>query len=165
MIALAVVLLAAGAVMAQEKKARLNPISQAMLRLDRLRTAVESLDLSAEQKEKLKAIHEENAPKLKEILDKVHAVLTDDQKKALEEAMKTAKESGKKGIDFFRAVEGSVQLTDEQKEKIGKIAPDLIALNKETVKKVRDVLTPEQQKAFDEKMPKGGKKGPKKSEG
>jgi hypothetical protein len=67
-------------------------------------------------------------------------------------------------MEFFRAVEGAAQLTDEQKEKIGKIAPDLAGLNKETMKKVRDVLTPEQLKTLEEKMPKGGKKGAKKSE-
>jgi len=56
------------------------------------------------------------------------------------------------------------ELTDEQKETIGKIAPDLVALNRATIKKVREMLTPEQIKTLEEKMPKGGKKGAKKSE-
>jgi Spy/CpxP family protein refolding chaperone len=166
-LALVVVLFAAAAVMAQEKetkKPRLNPISLAMMRMERFHTAIESLDLSQEQKDKLKAIHEEFEPKRKEILGKVHEVLTEDQKKALEDAMKSAKDSGKKGMEFFRAVEGAVQLTDEQKEKVGKVAPDLVALHKEAMKKVREVLTADQIKTLEEKMAKG-KKGPKKSEG
>jgi Spy/CpxP family protein refolding chaperone len=151
---MAVALAAAATVMAQEKekKGRLNPVSRVMLSMERFRTAVESLDLTEDQKEKLKKIHEENGPKLKEILGKVHETLTEEQKKSLEDAMKTAKEAGKKGPEFFRSVEGAVKLTDEQKEKLEKVAPELGELAKETRKKVEEVLTPEQRQKLKDKM-------------
>ncbi len=154
------VLLVAGAVMAaEEKKAdRLNPLARAMMRIERFRDAVEQLDLTADQKEKFKAIHEEYAPKMKALMEKIHGVLTEDQKKALEEARKEAKAAGKKGRAMFEACEAAVKPTDEQKEKLAAFAPDVIALHKEAAKKVMEVLTPEQQSKLKEKLRPAGKK-------
>ena len=160
-------LLAATVVMAQEKekgkgRTRLSPVGMAMLRIERFHEALEQLGLTDEQKEKIKKIREENAPKLKEIHAKMRDVLTDEQKKTLDEQMKSAKESGKKGRAMIQSVEASLNLTDEQKEKLAKIAPEIRAVHEEAVQKVKEVLTPEQQTKLDESLQ--AKKGRKKSE-
>jgi Spy/CpxP family protein refolding chaperone len=156
------VLLAAAAVMAAEgekpKKDKLHPLAQAMLRMERFHEALEQVGLTDEQKEKMKAIHEEFAPKMKELIEKIHGVFTDDQKKALEEARNAAKAAGKKGRAMFEACEAAVKPTDEQKEKLAAAAPEVVALHKEAVKKVMDILTPEQQGKLKEKLHPGGKK-------
>ena len=50
------------------------------------------------------------------------------------------------------AIEASLKLTDEQKEKMDKLAPQIVALQKEMMKAVRGVLTPEQQEELKAKM-------------
>ena len=67
----------------------------AFLMMERLREAVDKLDLSAEQKEKLQKIREEQGPKMKEVFGKLGEMLTEEQKSAAGEAMKAAKEAGK----------------------------------------------------------------------
>jgi Spy/CpxP family protein refolding chaperone len=155
------VLLVARAVVAAEgeKKAdKLHPLAQAMMRVERFHNAVEQLDLTADQKDKLKAIHEEFAPKMKELMEKAHAVFTDDQKKALKEARDAAKAAGKKGRAVFEACQAAVKPTDEQKEKLAAFAPEVVALHKEAREKVMNILTAEQQSTLKEKLRPAGKK-------
>jgi len=163
-LALVIALSIAAAAVAQEKPkgkgkaARLSPTAQAMLRIDRLREALEGLDLTAEQKEKVGKIREELRPKMKEVFGKLRDILTEEQRNAAEESMKKAKEAGKKGREFLETVESSLKLTDEQKEKMAKLAPEILAVQKEMMKQVMRVLTPEQQAKIKEKMQPGGKK-------
>jgi len=163
-LAMAIALSIATVVIAQEKPkgtgkaGRLSPTAQAMLRIERLREALEGLDLTAEQKEKLGKIREELGPKMKEVFGKLRDILTEEQRSAAEESAKKAKEAGKKGRELFEAVESSIKLTDEQKEKMDKLAPEILAVQKEMVKQLMGVLTPEQQGKIKEKMQPGGKK-------
>jgi Spy/CpxP family protein refolding chaperone len=158
LLVVAVALLLATAVVAQEKpkkrgrRGKLSPTTQAVIRLDKLRTAMEELDLTEEQKQELKKLREKHGPKFKEIFDKMQDVLTEEQKAAGHEAMKEAKESGKEGREFFQAIEASLKLTDEQKEKMEKLAPEIRALQRETMKEIRGILTPEQQEKLKAKM-------------
>jgi Spy/CpxP family protein refolding chaperone len=167
LLVLAVALLIATAVVAQEKpkkkgrRGKLSPTTQAVVRIDRLRHALEELDLTEAQKEDLKKLHEEFGPKMKAIFEKMQEVLTEEQKAAGEEAMKEAKESGKKGREFFQAIEASLKLTGEQKEKMDKLAPEISAVQKEMMKEIRGILTPEQQEKLKEKMQSPRKKKPK----
>jgi Spy/CpxP family protein refolding chaperone len=159
-LAMVAVLLVATAVMAAEgeKKAdKLHPLASAMMRMERFHNALEQLDLSAEQKEKLKTIHEEFGPKMKAVFEKIHEALSEEQRKAAEEAMKTAKAAGKKGRALFAEIEAAVKPTDEQKEKMAKFAPEVVALHKEAAKAVMGVLTPEQQNTLKEKLRPAGK--------
>jgi Spy/CpxP family protein refolding chaperone len=165
LLAVALVLLIAAAAVAQEKpkkkrRGRLGPTGQAVLRLDRLHTALEELDLTEEQKEELKKLRETLGPKAKEIFGKMQDVLTEEQKSAGEAAMREAKESGKKGRALFEAIEAALKLTDEQKEKMDKIAPDVSALQRQAMKEIRGILTPEQQEKLKEKMRPPRKKKP-----
>jgi len=157
-----VALLAATVVMAQEKEKakgqRMDPFPRAMMRIERFNSALEQLDLSAEQKEKVAKIHEKYGPKMKAVVGKAHEVFSEEQRKASEEAKKAAKAAGKTGRAVFEACEAAVKPTDEQKEKLAKLAPDLVAVHKEAAKEVMGVLTPEQQNRLKEKLRPGGKK-------
>jgi Spy/CpxP family protein refolding chaperone len=159
-------LIAVPAMAAQEKKkkkarpAKLSPTAQVFVRMDRLRTALEEMDLTAEQQEKRKQIREEHGAKMKEVLDKMGDILTEEQKDAAKASAGEAKEAGKKGRAFFVAVEASIKITDEQKEKLDKLAPEFAAYQQKLAKAVRGVLTPEQRKELQEKLrPKRKKKG------
>ncbi len=70
-------------------------------------------------------------------------MLTDDQKKTREDALK----AGKKRSE----VRESLALSAEQKEKLESVGKELRALVGEEMEKVRDVLTPEQLERFQER--------------
>jgi len=148
MLVTVVALLIAIPAMAQEKPKRkpvkLSPTSQAMMRMMKLGETLKQLDLTDEQKQKLKEIREEAGPKMKEILDKVNEILTEEQSTAAKEAAKKAMEAGEKGRDFFLAVQTSIQLTDEQQEKMDKVAPEIQAVQRKMMKAITGMLTPEQ---------------------
>jgi Spy/CpxP family protein refolding chaperone len=143
------------------KAPRLSPAAQAMLRMETLRTALESLDLTAEQKEKLGKVREELGPKMKEAFEKMRDILDEEQRKTVQETAKKAQEAGKKGAAFFRAVESSLKLTDEQTQKMNKAGQEIAALQKQMMKGVMGVLTPEQREKIKEKMAAPAKKAAK----
>ena len=166
---LAVALVIAAPVIAQERKKRkpgankLTGTSMVMMRMGRLHKALEELDLTAEQKEKLGKIREEAGPKLGKIFEKIKDILTEEQNTAAQEAAKKAQEAGKEGRAFFAAVEGAVKLTDDQKKKMTKIDEEILPLHRAAVKRIIGILTPEQRENVRKKMaPRGPRKGEKK---
>ena len=107
---------------------------------------VKGLDLTDEQKAKVKALRKEYEPKLKAAMD---GVLTADQKQARDDAIKAAKDAGKKGPEVFKAARAAVQLTDEQKAKMQEA---MKPLQKDLREKIKAILTPEQQEQVKAKM-------------
>jgi Spy/CpxP family protein refolding chaperone len=103
------------------------------------------LKLTDDQKAKLADLKKEYAPKLKEANEKLDGVLTDEQKKARDAAMKAAREAGQRGQEVRDAVNAAMKLTDEQKAKRADIRKTIAALNKEISDKVTGLLTTEQQ--------------------
>jgi Spy/CpxP family protein refolding chaperone len=161
-------LIAAVAVAAEEGKPKgkdkgpkLNPIAETMLRIDRLKAAVEGLDLGEDQKEKLGKVRDDFEAKRKDIQEKLADLLTEDQKKTAQEMMESAKQSGKKGRELYLSIEASLKLTDEQKRKMEPIGKELQNLVRDTMKQVTEVLTPEQKEKLQQKTGSGGKKGKK----
>ncbi|MGQ9574814.1 MAG: hypothetical protein ACUVUC_05815 [Thermoguttaceae bacterium] len=167
-LAAALALSMAGALVAQEQKkekgkpGKLSPTAQAMLRMERLRTVLEQLDLTAEQKEKVAKIRQEVGPRMKELFGKMREILTEEQAKAAEEAGRKARDAGKTGRALLEAIEASLKLNAEQQEKMSKLAPDILAIQKDLIRQIRAILTPEQQEKFKEKMGAGQKKQPQK---
>ena len=156
---MAVAMLIAAPLLAQERKqgnegrrGRGNPTRRALLMMERLRTAIGELDLTAEQKEKLDKVREEMGPKMREIWGKANEILTEEQRNAAGEVMKKNKEAGKKGREAIVAVEAAIKLTDEQKPKMDKVGEELIKLQREAMKKITKILTPEQREKLQEKM-------------
>jgi Spy/CpxP family protein refolding chaperone len=159
--ALAIALLITTATVAQEKKkvrAQLSPVAQAMFRMQTLHEALEGLDLTEEQKAAHTKIHEEIGPKMKEIMDGMKEILTEEQLAAVKEAGEKAKNDGLTGRKLFATVEAAIKLTDEQKEKMVKPGEELAALQRQAAKKVIAILTPEQKEKVQAKMAPQGKK-------
>lgn len=127
------------------------------------------IDLTAEQKEKLQEIQKELGPKFAEIRKEMSGILTEEQKAAREEAMKKAREAGKRGREMFQAAQEAVKLTDEQKTKMAEVRKKMEEFGKQFREKALAVLTPEQKEIIkkreserpQERKPHGRKPAPK----
>jgi len=143
---------------AKGKGTRLGPISRTMLRIDRIKTAVEGLDLNDEQKDKLCKIRDDFEAKKGAVIAKIGDVLTDEQKQSAKEAFDKDK-SEKKARAFYQSLEASLKLTDEQKQKLEPIGKELQSLVSDTLKQVTGVLTSEQKEKLQPTIAPRGKKG------
>jgi Spy/CpxP family protein refolding chaperone len=166
LIAVAVVLLAT-TLFAQDqakekaKAGKLPRLGQTLLTMERVRSALEQLDLSDEQKEKLKAIRDKAGPRMKEVWETTREILNEEQTRAAGESLKQARDAGKKGGAVIEALLSALKLTDEQKEKLLKLEQESLAIQRELTKEIVGVLTPEQQEKFQAKMRPDRKKGAK----
>ncbi len=115
----------------------------------------ETIKLSDEQKPKVEALNKEYTPKFQALAKKGNDILTKDQQKARREAMKDAKEAGKKPKEIQAAVQAAMNLSDDQKEQMDKVKAETMKLRSEMETKVVAVLTPEQKA----ELPQKGKKG------
>jgi hypothetical protein len=129
------------------KKAKADPAAQ-------LKTQLATLDLTAEQKEKLEKIYAEHGPKVKAAQDKVAASLTDEQRKARTEAQKAAKAAGTKGKQAEEEAVAAMKLTDEQKKAYDEATKGVREAQAAMRSAASEVLTAEQR----EKVKLGGGK-------
>lgn len=120
----------------------------------------DSIDLSAEQKEKVAALKKEYTPKFTALFKKNREILTEDQAKARQKAVKEAREAGKKGKEAREAVNSALDLSDEQKKQMKELSGEIRSLNGEVRGKLMKVLTEEQRAKV--KPAKGAKKKKKK---
>ncbi len=161
-LAIAIALLVTVPTVAQEKKKargnRLSTVAQAMMRMEKLHDVIKGLDLTVEQKEELKKLHEDHGPKMKEMFGKLEDIVTEEQVATAKAAAEKAKEAGKKGRAFFAAVESSIKLTDEQKKKIDELGKEMLVVQRATVKAVTAILTTEQKTKLKATMAAGRKK-------
>ena len=152
------VVVASGAAMADEKKAKGK--GKAGKGPTATQRFVAKMELSDEQKEKVAAIDKQFAERFTAMMKKRDSILTEDQLKARKEAMAQARKDGLKGPDARKAIDAAVELTDEQKAQQKALGKSEQELNKEIIASLKEVLTAEQQ----EKLPKsrGGADGEKK---
>jgi Spy/CpxP family protein refolding chaperone len=106
---------------------------------------LKGLNLTDDQKAKVKELHKEFGPKFKAAAD---SILTADQQKARDDAIKAAKAEGKKGPEVWKAAMHAVKLTDEQKAKFHEV---MGPLHKEAHEKLMALLTPEQKEQLKQK--------------
>jgi Spy/CpxP family protein refolding chaperone len=99
-------------------------------------TNLKELDLTEAEKTKIESIQEQYRPKVKQALDSVRGILSEQQQKAREEALR----SGKK----LREVLGALNLKGEQKEKLEAVGKEVRSLVHEELEKIGDVLNDEQ---------------------
>ena len=111
-------------------------------RLAAVHTNLEQLDLTDAELAKIAQLHEEYRPKIHKALQGLHGILTEEQKKAREEAVK----AGKKRKEVLAAM----NLTPEQKEKVEAICKEIGELVREHSEKVRDLLTESQKEKLAE---------------
>ncbi|MCO6459116.1 MAG: hypothetical protein J5I93_27725 [Pirellulaceae bacterium] len=105
---------------------------------------LEAVDLTAEQKEKIKSIAAEYAPKFKEAQGAVAAIVGPEQRKAMAEARKKAQDEGKKGKELQEAVAAAVKLDGAKAEELQKAQAATRELNAGFTAAIREVLTDEQ---------------------
>jgi Spy/CpxP family protein refolding chaperone len=110
------------------------------------------LQLTDEQKAKVHEVMKEYGPKLKTARD---SILTDEQKKARDDAVKAAKDAGKKPGEVMKAAFEAVKLTDDQKTKMRET---MKPLNKEIRGKLMSILTDEQKAQVKQKHHKSDSK-------
>ncbi|MBX3449788.1 MAG: hypothetical protein KF777_09525 [Planctomycetaceae bacterium] len=103
----------------------------------------DTIELSAEQKEKLEGLKKEYGEKAAGLAKQMNEILTAEQKATRKEVTAKAKEEGKKGKELRETVDAALNLTAEQKEKQAKVQKEITALKLEVMGKV---LTPEQLK-------------------
>jgi Spy/CpxP family protein refolding chaperone len=103
---------------------------------------LEQLDLTDAEVAKIQAIRKEYRPKIEAALKNFEGLLSPEQKKAREEALK----AGKK----HREVVAALNLNADQKAKVEAACKEVGTLVREEMEKMRDVLTEEQQAALAE---------------
>jgi Spy/CpxP family protein refolding chaperone len=114
----------------ERKERRVDGLAARIARL-------EQLDLTDGEIAKIEAIRKEYRPKIVKAMEGLKDILTDEQKKAREEGLKAGKKR--------REIIASLNLTEDQKAKVGTVGEAVGNLVKEELEKMRDVLTAEQQ--------------------
>lgn len=118
---------------------------------------LKDIELSAEQKEKLKEIQKEYAPKLKELKEKVDSFTPADVRKAIEEKVAAAKAEGKKGKELNAVRESAYTIPEDKKKDYSDAQAAFAAATKERDQKILGILTDEQKKIVEPRLTKGKK--------
>jgi Spy/CpxP family protein refolding chaperone len=103
---------------------------------------LQQLDLTDAERTQIAEIRREYRPKIVKALDGLKGILTDEQRKTREAALKAGKKR--------REVIASLNLTDEQKEKVEAVAKEVGTLVREEMEKIRDVLSEGQKEKLQE---------------
>jgi Spy/CpxP family protein refolding chaperone len=103
---------------------------------------LEELDLTEAEMAKIGDIRTEYRPKIEQAMRQLHGLLTDQQKQARQAAL----QAGKKRREVLQ----SLNLTDEQREKVHTVGKEVATLVREEMEKVRDVLSAEQRATLQE---------------
>jgi Spy/CpxP family protein refolding chaperone len=94
------------------------------------------LDLTEDEHAKIQDIRKEYRPKIVKAMEGLKGILTDVQRNAREEGLKAGKTR--------KEILASLNLTDEQKEKVAAVCKDVGMVVREELEKIGDVLTAEQ---------------------
>ena len=89
---------------------------------------------------------ERYTPQLAEIVRGNNRVLSDEQRRARQEAFRAARQAGKPPKELKEAVDAAVKLTDEQKETLAKLQKERADLFAEIQKELKALLTGEQRR-------------------
>jgi Spy/CpxP family protein refolding chaperone len=122
----------------ERKEHRTEGLAQRMAHLKQLK----DLDLTDAELTKIGEIRNDCRPKIASALKGLENILTDEQKKAREEGLKAGKS--------HREVRESLNLTDEQKQKVQAIGKEVCGIVHEEMTQIKAVLTPEQQEKLTE---------------
>jgi Spy/CpxP family protein refolding chaperone len=142
----------------KEKKARKNAKGGAPAAIAAVEKKLEGLDLTAEQKTKIKDLATEYAGKMTEPQKTVNSVMTNEVRKAKKDAADKAKAEGKKGKEAKAAVDAAGNLTADAKSKLEAAQKELATLAAGFQKAVGEVLTAEQKTKAGLDAPAKGKK-------
>jgi Spy/CpxP family protein refolding chaperone len=130
-----------GAVLSVEQKEKLKEIKdeREKIKLTGLSSRLahlKDLDLTDTEMTKIADIRKESRAKIGKAMKELGGLLSDEQKKAREEALKANKNR--------KEVWEAIKLTPEQKEKVEAVCKEVKALVREELEQMKDVLTEEQ---------------------
>jgi Spy/CpxP family protein refolding chaperone len=114
----------------ERKERRAEGLAERLAHLDQL-------DLTDAEVAKIQAIRKEYRPKIEAAMKNMQGLLSPEQRKARAEGLRAGKKR--------RAILASLNLTDNQKEKVEAVCKEVGTLVREELEKIRDVLTEEQQ--------------------
>ena len=100
------------------------------------------LDLTEDEVAKFMEIRKECRPQIEKAMKGLEGLLSDEQKKAREEALKAGKNR--------KEVIAALKLTDAQKEKLEAVGKEVCTLIRDELTKMRDVLTESQKEKLQE---------------
>ena len=143
--------------LAQEKKKKGKGGNQTPPAVAAVEKQLASLELSEEQKGKVKEVVEKYTGKLAEAQKKVADLMTPEQRAKTKEATEKAKADGKKGKELRSAVEAAVGLSGDDKAKMQAAQKEVSDLAGEFRKAVGEVLTDEQKAKAGLNAPEKGK--------
>lgn len=145
-VALAAALLAAGNLWAAEEKSKRGPEGRPPRgpAVGQFTEMLKGINLNDEQKAKLDELKNYYGPKIKDLRQQHENILTEEQKKTRAEAVKAAREAGKKGEEIRKEAQAAMKITDEQKAQMEKTEKQTRSLRAEIREKVLAILTPEQ---------------------
>jgi Spy/CpxP family protein refolding chaperone len=103
---------------------------------------LKDLHPTEEEVTKIQDIRSEYRPKIEKAMEGLKGILTDDQRTAREEALK----AGKSHAEIL----ASLNLSDEQKEKLSAACKEAGTAVREELERIKEVLTPEQQAKMSE---------------
>ncbi|MFO0821007.1 MAG: hypothetical protein U1A77_23880 [Pirellulales bacterium] len=149
---------------AQEKKKKGKGGNQTPQAVAAIQKQLEGLDLSDEQKGKIKEVVASYSGKLTEAQKKVGGLMTAEQRAKAKEATDKAKADGKKGKELRDAVEAAVGLSGDDKAKMQAAQKEVNDLAGEFRKAVAEVLTDEQKAKAGLNAPEKGKGKKKKTQ-
>ena len=152
--ALALAVLVASPMWAAEEDGKKKKKGEAAQVVDKAFGLPKTITLTAEQQTKLAAVRTEFEPKVKEVVDKMAQVLTAEQKKARQEALKAGKAAGKKGKELQAEVAAAMKMTDEQQKKHDEGTKELKELSGKIREQISGFLTAEQKELLKAKKKK-----------
>ncbi len=106
--------------------------------------SVSGVELSDDQKKKIEEIRNEFAPQLKDLQRRRIAVLTAQQRRAMQEATRQARQAGKSSQQARQAGEAAAKMSDQQKEQTEALAKEQRKIAEAIQVKVRALLTDQQ---------------------
>jgi formylglycine-generating enzyme required for sulfatase activity/Spy/CpxP family protein refolding chaperone len=106
------------------------------------------ITLTPAQQSEVDALSDQYVPRLKLQAEQFRTLITPEQSKASEQALRAARAAGKKGIDLYNAGQEAMALSAEQKSKLAEVRKAGQMLFEEFRHKVMAILTPEQQAAL-----------------
>lgn len=113
-----------------QKERRLEGLAERIAHL-------KDLDLTEAELAQIEEFREQYRPQIENLMKNLAGVLTEEQREARMEALKSG--------ESRREVRESLNLTEEQREKVESIGKELLGVERQKLEKIKSVLTPEQQ--------------------
>ena len=102
------------------------------------------VEFSKDQKTKVEEIRKKYVPVLFELQKKLNGVYTNEQRRARQQAFRSARDAGKNAQEVRKAADSAAKLTDDQKKQIAAIQKERSDLQTKIQKEIRSLLTDKQ---------------------